>query len=228
MEQNIQNDEHEQSNFVLTESFTIPAEEAADILGVNRARLSQLTTKGIFAYERRKVENHNRLFYRLNDLLNYQREHTYGNLHVKWKPKDQIIVAPAITAKTNTSDIENKQEHNPTAMHPSKRAYAVVSRHKEAKKSALEQQTSQQLIQKVECLQAQLNEVKSTLTQILSAFEQMHMRFNQQDLKLSQKMEGRKAKKQTYFDVSSDQSQQKKNCKKKFKSTKPAFKSKTF
>lgn len=34
------------------ESFTIGAEEAAEILGVNRTRLSQLTTKGVFAYER--------------------------------------------------------------------------------------------------------------------------------------------------------------------------------
>jgi hypothetical protein len=62
-----------QNNDEGNESFTISAEEAAQILGVNRSRLSQLTQKGVFAFERRKIETRNRLFYRLNDILSHQR-----------------------------------------------------------------------------------------------------------------------------------------------------------
>ncbi|KAB8033508.1 hypothetical protein [Fluviispira multicolorata] len=62
-----------------SESFTIGSEEAAQILGVNRSRLSQLTSKGIFLFERRKIDTRNRLFYRLSDLLNHQRSQMHGN-----------------------------------------------------------------------------------------------------------------------------------------------------
>ncbi|APJ03744.1 helix-turn-helix transcriptional regulator [Silvanigrella aquatica] len=61
------------------ESFTISAEEAAQILGVNRSRLSQLTSKGVFPFERRKIETRNRLFYKLSDLLNHQRSQIQGS-----------------------------------------------------------------------------------------------------------------------------------------------------
>jgi hypothetical protein len=64
------------------ESFTINAEEAAQILGVNRSRLSQLTSKGTFPFERRKIETRNRLFYKLSDLLNHQRTQIQGNYHI--------------------------------------------------------------------------------------------------------------------------------------------------
>lgn len=63
------------------ESFTINAEEAAQILGVNRSRLSQLTSKGVFTFERRKIETRNRLFYKLSDLLNHQRSQIHGYHH---------------------------------------------------------------------------------------------------------------------------------------------------
>ena len=69
-------------------SFTIDATEAAKILDVNRTRLSQLTTKGTFPFERKKINHHNKLFYRLNDLLSYQRQHTYGN----WSKSDDVQV----------------------------------------------------------------------------------------------------------------------------------------
>ena len=63
------------------ESFTINAEEAAQILGVNRSRLSQLTSKGAFTFERRKIETRNRLFYKLSDLLNHQRSQMQSSHH---------------------------------------------------------------------------------------------------------------------------------------------------
>ena len=62
-----------------TESFTISSEEAAQILGVNRSRLSQLTGKGALAFERRKIDTRNRLFYKLSDLLSHQRSQFQGN-----------------------------------------------------------------------------------------------------------------------------------------------------
>ncbi|WP_186644416.1 helix-turn-helix domain-containing protein [Fluviispira vulneris] len=71
-------DDNNQENM---ESFTISVEEAAKILGVNRSRLSQLTSKGVFPYEKRKIETRNRLFYRLNDLLQHQRAQMLGNAY---------------------------------------------------------------------------------------------------------------------------------------------------
>lgn len=61
------------------ECFTINAEEAAKILGVNRSRLSQLTSKGALTFEKRKIETRNRLFYKLSDLLNHQRSQLQNN-----------------------------------------------------------------------------------------------------------------------------------------------------
>ena len=54
-------------------SYTVEVAEAADLLGVSRTRLSQLTTKGVFSFERRKIETRNRLFYSKDELLRYMR-----------------------------------------------------------------------------------------------------------------------------------------------------------
>ncbi|WGL59866.1 hypothetical protein QEJ31_15145 [Pigmentibacter sp. JX0631] len=87
------------------ESFTISAEEAADILGVNRSRLSQLTSKGIFSFEKRKIDTRNRLFYKLSDLLNHQRNQ-FQNSH-NYLPKNQQENIPIIE-QTNNSFVETK------------------------------------------------------------------------------------------------------------------------
>jgi len=61
------------------ESFTLNAQEAAEILGVNRSRLSQLTSKGVLRFEKRKVHTRTRVFYKLTDLLNHQRSQIQGS-----------------------------------------------------------------------------------------------------------------------------------------------------
>ncbi len=78
------------------ESFTINAEEAAQILGVNRSRLSQLTSKGALPFERRKIETRNRLFYKLSDLLNHQRSQIQTNQ----------LINPYLAGKTFKQDIQ--------------------------------------------------------------------------------------------------------------------------
>lgn len=107
------------------ESFTIGAEEAAQILGVNRSRLSQLTGKGAFPYERRKIETRNRLFYKLSDLLNHQRSQIQGNQYLnhshfveqtykhEYQEKDGQANFPSLEEKesTNFKEILNKNSY---------------------------------------------------------------------------------------------------------------------
>ena len=56
------------------DAFQLDAEKASAVLGVNKTRLSQLTSKGILPFERRRVDQRSRVFYRLSDLLSYQRK----------------------------------------------------------------------------------------------------------------------------------------------------------
>jgi predicted transcriptional regulator len=55
-----------------SEGYSLDVNEVAQILGVTRTRVSQLTSTGVLSCERRKVGIRNRLFYRRSDVLNYQ------------------------------------------------------------------------------------------------------------------------------------------------------------
>ena len=61
------------SSEISSEEFTLEVTEAAELLGVSRTRLSQLTSKGVFSFERRKLDTRNRLFYSKEVLLRYLR-----------------------------------------------------------------------------------------------------------------------------------------------------------
>jgi hypothetical protein len=56
------------------EGYLVDVTEASEILGVSRTRLSQLTTKGEFSFQRRKIGTRNRLFYKRSDLYSYMRD----------------------------------------------------------------------------------------------------------------------------------------------------------
>lgn len=90
------------------EFFTINSQKAAEILGVNRTRLSQLTSQGVFPYERRKVESRSRLFYRLNDLLNYQRKSSFGNLSAETIQTKALVPFAPPSVSTVSANTENK------------------------------------------------------------------------------------------------------------------------
>lgn len=92
-----QDSQHENNSF-----FTINSHKAAEMLGVNRTRLSQLTSQGLFPYERRKVDARSRLFYRLNDLLNYQRKSSFGNLNAQQKNETRYLPVPVLTPSQST------------------------------------------------------------------------------------------------------------------------------
>ncbi len=98
------------------ESFTINAEEAAQILGVNRSRLSQLTSKGVLPFERRKIETRNRLFYKLSDLLNHQRSQMHANQrtnpYLVEKAFKQDIQELDIQLKHSSVEEEEKRNFN--------------------------------------------------------------------------------------------------------------------
>lgn len=54
-------------------AFNLDVEQAAELLGVSRTRLSQITSRGLLNYQRKKVGIRNRLFYRREDILTYMR-----------------------------------------------------------------------------------------------------------------------------------------------------------
>ena len=97
---------HNQNNTESNESFTISAEEAAEILGVNRSRLSQLTSKGIFSFEKRKIDTRNRLFYKLSDLLNHQRSQYQSNQN--YFPNSQQEKTLPVEQINNNNSLEEK------------------------------------------------------------------------------------------------------------------------
>ena len=53
------------------EAYCIDVDEATEILGLSRTRLSQLTTKGILSHERRRIGVRSRHFYRRGELAQY-------------------------------------------------------------------------------------------------------------------------------------------------------------
>ncbi len=57
---------------MIDEEYTLGALDASEILGVNRTRLSQLTSQGILSFQRRKIGSHHRLFYRPSEISQYQ------------------------------------------------------------------------------------------------------------------------------------------------------------
>lgn len=54
------------------EGYALDVNEVAQLLGVTRTRVSQLTTSGILPAERKRIGIRNRLYYRRSDVLNYQ------------------------------------------------------------------------------------------------------------------------------------------------------------
>ncbi|NBO38096.1 DNA-binding protein [bacterium] len=59
------------------EGYHIDVNEVAQMLGVTRTRVSQLTSTGQLSFERRRVGVRNRLFYKRSEVLAYQRGY-YG------------------------------------------------------------------------------------------------------------------------------------------------------
>lgn len=56
-----------------TEGFQLEVNEVAELLGVTRTRVSQLTSAGQLSFERRRVGTRNRLFYKRSEVLAHQR-----------------------------------------------------------------------------------------------------------------------------------------------------------
>lgn len=154
--------------------FTINSAKAAEILGVNRTRLSQLTSKGLFPYERRKVESRSRLFYRLNDLLSYQRKSSFGNLSAGSSSHAQQSKAlvPMLPAENADSSIQIQKCPVPTHHLAKARPQKTVVRTRKLK-TALEAKTAhlakdqiKRLTQKVGLLEKKLNQTVDLLQQI--------------------------------------------------------------
>lgn len=165
------------------EHFTIGSIKAAEILGVNRTRLSQLTTQGIFPYERRKIDARSRLFYRLNDLLNYQRKSTFGNLpHPDHALKNESVpLLPPHACEHLTHAKENSApNHSP----PSKSS-RLFSHDRKTKKirnlenaSVLKIQKNER--EKMESLHKTVEILKDQMSRIINFIDRLENQINQE------------------------------------------------
>lgn len=72
--------QHEDTHTPLDEGYLLDVNEVADLLGVTRTRVSQLTSNGLLSFERRRVGVRNRLFYKRSEVIAYQK--TYYGRHV--------------------------------------------------------------------------------------------------------------------------------------------------
>ncbi len=160
------------------EHFTINSIKAAEILGINRTRLSQLTSKGLFPYERRKIDSRSRLFYRLNDLLNYQRKSSFGNLEAMHVTKSLETKALVPLLPPGTSDLAIALPLLPTqkkrlAMHtPQKHAIQkrILKTALEVKAETLKQNQLTSLTAKINILENKLATVLNILTESQNTF----------------------------------------------------------
>lgn len=59
--------------------YTIDVETAAELLGVGTTRLSQLTTRGVLSFQRRKIGFRNRLFYNKSEIETYLEQYFISN-----------------------------------------------------------------------------------------------------------------------------------------------------
>lgn len=68
-----------QNNFEVyqEDGYHLDVNEVAELLGVTRTRVSQLTSNGILSFERKRVGVRNRLFYKRSEVLSYQSQY-YG------------------------------------------------------------------------------------------------------------------------------------------------------
>lgn len=163
--------------------FTINSQKASEILGVNRTRLSQLTSQGIFPYERRKVDARSRLYYRLNDLLNYQRRSSFGNLHAAGNynsNKNQIVPVPLCTSLNQPEEFKNanpecvlhaKKTETPKTIIKMQRAINVRSDRVLTK--ALDRKTHLESILKFENLQLGLKRLEEKYNKISESLSKL-------------------------------------------------------
>jgi len=71
--------------------FILSSEEASQILGIGKTRLSQLTTAGYFSTEKRRVGGRQRVFYHPQEIEHYRLYH-----EPQIQPKTQILLESEI------------------------------------------------------------------------------------------------------------------------------------
>lgn len=187
-----------------SEHFTINSDKAAEILGVNRTRLSQLTSKGLFPYERRKVDSRSRLFYRLTDLLNYQRKSTFGNFPavqaeyiqdtkalVPLLPPGNSVADIAVTERIKVSNYSPQIQHYPVHKQAAKR---ILQSALDVQRTHAKEKEVLELKSKIETLEQKLNNT----IQLLNITAQILTQQNTKNLSLKKSMFKRPRAKRTF------------------------------
>jgi hypothetical protein len=163
-----------------TDSFSVPSDEAAHILGVNKTRLSQLTSKGIFSYERKNIEGRSRLFYKLGELLSYQRAFSFGSGSLPQTPasleihnqKNNVVstdIPPSISTYSRVSLATTSYSFPTRSMHS---ALGCFVEEQEEHKNHVFQES---LLSEIAALKEEVKELRSSLQDV--SF-QLHLQLN--------------------------------------------------
>ena len=193
-------DELQNDDFLFPdESFNLDAEQAASVLGVNKTRLSQLTSKGVLPFERRKVETRSRVFYRLNDLLSYQRGQI-GFFNPDSSGRESISLSPIRRLEARIYSDEKEEwgansvsdspilNENSFAIKPSFRSSESYLEKKEGLLSAKEIKREQEKDQKIVDLKKEVHFLKEEVQSQRDLFRSIFMQLEQINLKLSRSL----------------------------------------
>lgn len=101
-----------------SDGYLLEVAEATELLGVSRTRLSQLTSKGILSFQRRKIGTRNRLFYRRTELLLYLRRQMGASAYQDSEPQEYDTptlerLPRQLKGNNTTEDVEFDSTLNP-------------------------------------------------------------------------------------------------------------------
>lgn len=164
------------------EFFTINSQKAAEILGVNRTRLSQLTSQGIFPYERRKVESRSRLFYRLNDLLNYQRKSSFGNVVAREDNRQTKalvpITSPLAPNLQNVTPVVTSQIRHVSFKRPTIKPPRVLQKARDLKIEQEERNKNEKIRATVANLESQMQKIMHAMNNLEIALSKIRKSYS--------------------------------------------------
>lgn len=105
----MQNEEASDQSVSVNTSFEVDVNEAVQLLGVSRTRLSQLVSKGVLGFERRRVDTRLRMYFNRTELLSYLRRQMSG-ASAKVKQSEWIFdAAPAKAPVVSYSSLANDE-----------------------------------------------------------------------------------------------------------------------
>lgn len=109
-----------------TVNFEVDVNEATQLLGVSRTRLSQLVSKGVLGFERRRVDTRMRMYFNRTELLGYLRRQMSG-ASAKVKQNEWIFDAEPVSQGSHDFSYASTDQSDDSK--PTSRMFVSVMRH---------------------------------------------------------------------------------------------------